>query len=157
MVVRANLTFLKAWIAERLADLANGKTANPEKTFAWYWIKNAGDGENFAHKDVVFECFHNFVAFSQWGNTIYNIMLKLATDTGDPDARASFNKTMEGNFDQAGGAPFTPLERFVMELFRTITPNENPPSHAIPSLSTLHCRAGARMGHLHGACSIACL
>ena len=50
-------------------------------------------------------------------------MLKLATDTGDPDARASFNKTMEGNFDQAGGAPFTPLERFVMELFRTITPN----------------------------------
>ena len=121
-VVRANLSFLKAWIAERLADLANGKTANPEKTFAWYWIKNAGDGENFRHKDVVFECFHNFVAFSQWGNTIYNIMLKLAADTGDPDARASFKKTMEGNFDQAGG-PFTALERLVMELFRTITPN----------------------------------
>jgi hypothetical protein len=36
MVVRANLSFLKAWIAERLADLTNGKTANPEKTFAWY-------------------------------------------------------------------------------------------------------------------------
>jgi cytochrome P450 len=123
MVVRSNLNFLKAWIDERIADLTNGKTANAEKTFAWYWIKNAGDGENFAHKDVVFECFHNFVAFSQWGNTLYNIMLKLATDTGDPDARASFNKTMEGNFDQAGGAPFTPLERFVMELFRTITPN----------------------------------
>jgi cytochrome P450 len=123
MVVRSNLNFLKAWIDERIADLTNGNTANPEKTFAWYWIKNAGDGENFAHKDVVFECFHNFVAFSQWGNTLYNIMLKLATDTGDPDARASFNRTMEGNFDQAGGAPFTALERFVMELFRTITPN----------------------------------
>jgi hypothetical protein len=123
MVVRANLSFLKEWIAERLVDLTNGKTANPEKTFAWYWIKNAGDGENFQHKDVVFECFHNFVAFSQWGNTIYNIMLKLATDTGDPDARASFKKTMEGSFDQAGGEPFTPLERLVMELFRTITPN----------------------------------
>jgi hypothetical protein len=26
-----------------------------QKTFAWYWIKNAGDGENFQHKDVVFE------------------------------------------------------------------------------------------------------
>jgi cytochrome P450 len=50
-------------------------------------------------------------------------MLKLAADTGDPDARASFKKTMEGNYDQAGGAPFTPLERLVMELFRTITPN----------------------------------
>src|SRR5580704_17221120 len=109
MVVRSNLNFLKAWIDERIADLTNGKTANPGKTFAWYWIKNAGDGENFAHKDVVFECFHNFVAFSQWGNTLYNIMLKLATDTGDPDARASFNKTMEGDFDQAGAAPFTPL------------------------------------------------
>jgi hypothetical protein len=63
MVVRANLSFLKAWIDERLADLTNGKAADPEKTFAWYWIKNAGDGENFQHKDVGLECFHNFVAF----------------------------------------------------------------------------------------------
>ena len=31
MVVRANLSFLKAWIDERIADLTNGKTANPEK------------------------------------------------------------------------------------------------------------------------------
>jgi cytochrome P450 len=30
---------------------------------------------------------------------------------------------MEGNPDDAGGKPFTPLERFVMELFRVITPN----------------------------------
>src|SRR6476661_9554868 len=45
---------------------ASGKTPNPEKTFAHYWIKNAGEGENFAHKDVVFEVFHNFVALSQW-------------------------------------------------------------------------------------------
>src|ERR1700733_14487943 len=123
MVVRANLSFLKAWIDERIADLTNGKTPDPEKTFAWYWIKNAGDGENFQHKDVVFECFHNFVAFSQWGNTIYNIMLKLAKDTGDPDTRTWFKKTMEGSYDQAGAPAFPPLERFVMELFRTISPN----------------------------------
>ena len=63
----------------------SGKTKNPEKTFAWYWIKNGEDSDYFNHKDVVFECFHNFVAFSQWGNTIYNIMLKLAAETGDPD------------------------------------------------------------------------
>ena len=54
---------------------------------------------------------------------MYNIMLKLAKDTGDPDTRAWFQKTMEGTPDDAGGKPFTPLERFVMELFRTITPN----------------------------------
>ena len=30
----------------------------------------------------MFEVFHNFVALSQWGNTMYNIMLKLAKDTG---------------------------------------------------------------------------
>jgi hypothetical protein len=76
--VREHLAFLKEWIDARLADLANGKTANPEKTFAHYWIKNGGEGENFAHKDVVFEVFHNFVALSQWGNTMYNIMLRLA-------------------------------------------------------------------------------
>ena len=54
---------------------------------------------------------------------MYNIMLKLAEDTGDPDARAWFKKTRQGNPDDAGGQAFTPLERFVMELFRTITPN----------------------------------
>jgi hypothetical protein len=123
LIVRSHLAELKAWIAARLADLGNGKTPNPEKTFAWYWLKNAGDGEFFAPQDVVFEVFHNFVALSQWGNSMFNIMLKLATDTGDPDARAWFAKTMQGGPDDAGGQAFTPLERLVMELFRTITPN----------------------------------
>lgn len=123
MKVRSNLAYLKQWIDERLGDLANGKTPHPEKTFAHYWVKNSGDGKYFAHKDVVFEVFHNFVALSQWGNTMYNVMLKLAKDTGDRDARAWFNKTMAGNYDDAQGNSFTPLERFVMELFRTITPN----------------------------------
>jgi hypothetical protein len=30
---------------------------------------------------------------------------------------------MSGNFDQASGSPYTPLELLVMELFRTISPN----------------------------------
>ncbi len=123
MTVRDNLAFLKKWIDDRLADIESGKTPNPEKTFAWYWLKNAGDGEFFAHQDVVFEVFHNFVALSQWGNSLYNMMLRLATDTGDPDARAWFKKTMEGDPDNAAGNAFTPLERLVMELFRTINPN----------------------------------
>jgi hypothetical protein len=123
MIVRERLDFLKSWIDDRLADIEHGKTKNPEKTIAWYWLKNAGDGGHFAKKDVVFECFHNFVALSQWGNSIFGIMSRLSEDGGDPAVRASFQKTMNGNFDNAGGAPFTPLELLVMELFRVISPN----------------------------------
>jgi cytochrome P450 len=123
MKVRELLDQLKSWIDDRISDIQSGKTKNPEKTMAWYWLKNAGDGSHFAKKDVVFECFHNFVALSQWGNTIFGIMSRLTENGGDPAVRASFQKTMSGNFDVAGGAPFTPLELFVMELFRVISPN----------------------------------
>jgi outer membrane murein-binding lipoprotein Lpp len=123
MTVRALLDFLKGWIDERLDDIANGRIASPERTIAWYWLKNAGDGAHFAKKDVVFECFHNFVAFSQWGNTIFGIMSRLSQDGGDSSVRAAFEKTMAGDPDAAKGAPYTPLEMFVMELFRTISPN----------------------------------
>jgi cytochrome P450 len=119
--VREHRDFLKAWIDDRIGDIQSGKTKNPEKTMAWYWLKNAGDGSHFSKKDVVFECFHNFVALSQWGNTIFGIMSRLAED--DPVVRASFQKTMSGSFDNANGAPFSPLELFVMELFRVISPN----------------------------------
>lgn len=124
MTVRSHLPFLKSWIDRKIGDLEAGRTPNPEKTFAYYWIKNGGEGDHFQHNDVVFECFHNFVAFSQWGNSLYNIMLKLCKNTGDPDVQAWFKRTMEGSFDQAAaGTAFTPLEGFVMELFRTISPN----------------------------------
>ena len=123
MIVRERLDFLKSWIDDRLADIERGKTKNPEKTIAWYWLKNAGDGSHFAKKDIVFECFHNFVALSQWGNSIFGIMSRLSEDGGDPAVRASFRKTMSGNFDNANGATFSPLELFVMELFRVISPN----------------------------------
>ena len=117
-----SLDFLKSWIDDRLADIESGKTKNSEKTIAWYWLKNAGDGSHFAKKDVVFECFHNFVALSQWGNSIFGIMSRLSEDGGDPAVRASFQRTMSGNFDSASAA-FSPLELFVMELFRVISPN----------------------------------
>src|ERR1700729_4120031 len=123
MKVRELLDFLKSWIDDRIGDIQSGKTKNPERTMAWYWLKNAGDGSHFSKKDVVFECFHNFVALSQWGNTIFGIMSRLSQDGGDPDIRAEFEKTMSGNPDAANGAPYTPLEMFVMELFRTISPN----------------------------------
>jgi len=68
--------------------------------------------KNFGKKDVVFECIHNFAALSQWGNTIYNIMLKLGKNTGASDARASFKRTMKSNLTKQAARPFTPLERF---------------------------------------------
>jgi cytochrome P450 len=123
MSVRAHRSYLTTWIDERISDTIQGKTANPEKTLVHYWIKNGREGDVFSRKDVIFECVHDLFAFSQWGTTIYNIMLKLAKNTGDPDIRNWFKKAMEGNFDQSGHAAFTPLERFVMELFRTISPN----------------------------------
>lgn len=121
-LVRRNRDFLKSWIDGRLADIESGKTPEPQKTFAWYWLKNSTGSEFFQHKDVVFECFHNFVAFSQWGNSLYNVMKKLGRDTGDAAAKQSFTTTMAGNFD-GDGSTFPPLERLVMELFRLISPN----------------------------------
>jgi hypothetical protein len=50
-------------------------------------------------------------------------MSRLSQDGGDPDVRTAFEKTMSSNPDVANGAPYTPLEMFVMELFRTISPN----------------------------------
>jgi hypothetical protein len=123
MTVRALLPFLKKWVDARLKDIESGRIADPDKTIAYYWLKNAGDGKYFAKKDVVFECFHNFLAFSQWGNSMFGVMTRLNENGGDPAVRAAFQTTMSGDFDNANGAPYTPLELLVMEFFRTISPN----------------------------------
>ncbi len=104
-------------------DISNGRIADADRTIAYYWLKNAGDGRFFAKKDVVFECFHNFVALSQWGNSIFGVMSRFDQGSGDPAVRAAFEKTMSGDFDNANGAPYSPLHLLVMELFRTISPN----------------------------------
>ena len=145
LTVRNNLDFLKSWIADRLTDIQSGKTQHPEKTFAWYWLRNAGDGQFFDRKDVVFECFHNFAAFSQWGKTLYNIMAKLGQEGGDAQAKDWFAKTMNGgNSDTPDGSAFPPLERFVMELFRTISPNAG----SISALTETQAPAFERHGYI---------
>lgn len=121
--VRALRQTLKNWIDEKIEELVQGKIQDPQKTFVYYWLKNGEEGVDFRRKDVVFECFHNFVALSQWGNTIYQIISRLREDAGDADIKESFIKTMSSDFDRDDGTPFTPLDRFVMELFRTISPN----------------------------------
>lgn len=95
MTVRSLLPFLKTWIDARLGDIANGRIAQPEKTFAWYWLKNAGNGEHFSKKDVVFECFHNFVALSQWGNTIFGIMSRLSQEGWRPRSAGGVREDYE--------------------------------------------------------------
>ena len=123
MRVRELRPRLKDWIRDRVRDLTEGKIPNPEKTFVYYWDKNRGQGKNFKNKDIIFECFHNFLAFSQWGNTLYNIMKDLDAVTGEPSVRSWFEKTMTSGPDEMDNSPFPPLDRFVMELFRTISPN----------------------------------
>ena len=133
MRVRALRPVLKEWIDRRVQAVLDGDVADPEGTFAYYWLKN-GD-EHFRRKDIVFECFHNFLAFSQWGNTVYNVMARLAAGHGDPGLRSRFAQTMADGPDETDGSAFTPLDRFVMELFRTISPNAG-------SLSTVAMQRG---------------
>jgi len=96
-------------------------------------------GENFRRKDIIFECFHNFLAFSQWGNMVYNVAARLEPTHGDPNVRAWFERTMKDGPDRADDGAFTPLDRFVMELFRTISPNGG----SLSSLTRRHQLLGA--------------
>jgi hypothetical protein len=132
MKVRALRAPFKEWVLEKINEVMEGKIKNPEKTFVYYWMKNGEEGKDFRCKDIVIECFHNYFAMSQWGDTIYDFMLKLAKNAGDANAKAWFKKTMEsGRHDEIDTGYFTPLQRLVMELFRVTTPNPG-------SISTQH-------------------
>ncbi len=136
MNVQSHLAAVKQWIGARIGDLVDGKIASPEKTFAFWWMRNSGGGEYLTRQDAVVEVLHDFMAISQWGNMIYEIMRRLGAASGDPEIRAWFKKTMESDSDDASAETFAPLTRFVMELFRTISPNRG-------SLSALEA-AGSR-------------
>ncbi|PYD83844.1 hypothetical protein DNF23_57785, partial [Pseudomonas syringae pv. pisi] len=122
MAVRKLRPFLRKWVDARVEDILQGRTPGYDKTIVHYWIKNGEFGENFRRKDIVFECFHNFLAFSQWGNTLFNIVARLSREDGDAAVRDWFARTM-ADPDRIDTPPFTPLDRYTMELFRTISPN----------------------------------
>ena len=109
MRVRQIRQLLKDWIDKRVQDIIDRHVPNPEKTMVYYWIKNGELGENFRRKDMVFECFHNFLAFSQWGNTLYNVMDRLEATKGDPVVRYWFEKTMKDGHDESDKSMFTGL------------------------------------------------
>ena len=113
----------KEWLDNRVQTIADGKLSNADSTFVYYWLKNAGSGEYFRRIDVIFECANNLLATSHWGATLCYVAGKLEATDGDPDIKAWFARTMSNGPDKSDGSPFTPLERFVMELLRVITPN----------------------------------
>ena len=123
MLCRKARPALKAWLDERLQRIIDGKQPNADQTLVYYWLKNGQLGEVFPRVDILFECFHNFLAFSQWGNMVYHVGAALEPTRGDAKVREWFEKTMKNEPDKADGTPFTRLDRFVMELFRTINPN----------------------------------
>ena len=43
ITVRSHLPLLKTWIDKKVGDLKAGRTPSPERTFAYYWIKNGGE------------------------------------------------------------------------------------------------------------------
>ena len=138
MQARATREALKDWLDARVQAIIDGETPNADSTFVYYWLKNGGQGDNFRRKDIVFECFHNFLAFSQWGNMIYHSAAVLRAEGGDPSVRAWFEETMANDPDHADGS-FDRLERLVMELFRTLSPNAG-------SLSTMQPRQQSLTG-----------
>jgi hypothetical protein len=142
--VRSRLAAVKRWIGDRIDDLDNAKTPDPEnktpdpenktpdpenktpdpeKTFAFWWMKNSGAGEDLTREDAVVEVLHDFMAISQWGNMLYEIMLRLAASDGHSEIRAWLEKTMGSRSGDVADAAFDRATRFVMELFRTISPN----------------------------------
>ena len=118
MSVREKRPQLDRWISARLEMIEAG-CPGAEETMAYYWLKNG-----IEHKNVVYECFHNFLALSQWGNAIYGT-IELLRDGGSAEVRAIYEATMsDPNRNQRSAAePFSPLDRFVMELFRMLVPN----------------------------------
>jgi cytochrome P450 len=119
---------LTDWLDDRIQDVIDGNIDAPEATFVHYWTTNGELGPNFRREDVVFECFHNFLAFSQFAQMTYRIM-EVFQQEGSEE-REWLRRTMEGDPDAVEEGGFSPLDRYVMELFRTISPNGG-------SLSTL--------------------
>lgn len=120
--VRSLRSFLRDWVDARVEDILQRRTPDYDKTIVHAWIQNGSFEENFRRKDIVFECFHNFLAFSQWGNTIFNIVQRLSEKDGDAATKDWFVRTMSDP-DRLDGSPFTSLACYTMELFRIISPN----------------------------------
>lgn len=122
MAARETRERLSKWVDDRVQDIVDKRRDGYEGTFVHYWATNGEFGDDFRRKDIVFECFHNMLAFIQWGNTFYNIMLRISEERGDPVIKQWYERTMQDP-DSTSGSAFSALDRFAMELMRVISPN----------------------------------
>ncbi len=122
-LVRELRPSLKQWIERHVDEIAAGRSGS-EQTFVHFWIKNGELSEHFRKIDVVFECFHNFVALSQWGHMLYRTIGLLRESGGSPEIRKAFQEAIAAG-DDGDATKLGALDCFVMELFRTIAPNSS--------------------------------
>jgi len=113
------------WVSENVQAIRDNPDSFQE-CFVHYWLKNDGMGEGaFTNEDITFECFHNYLALSQWGHTIYRTMQLLRRDNQSEDAQLvqqRFEEVMlQADIEDERG--FSPLDYYTFELFRIITPN----------------------------------
>lgn len=114
---------LKQWVSEQV-EAIRGCPENYNDTFVKYWFENDPEN-NFESGDITFECFHNFIALSQWGNTLYKIMDLLREDNTDTTALAvqsKFKEVMSGDLS-VNDDGYTELDYLTLELFRITMPN----------------------------------
>ncbi|MCY7295395.1 hypothetical protein [Alteromonas sp. a30] len=124
--VRANRAKLIDWISSRVQEVRS----NPDQfkdTFVYHWLENAGDGEGaFRDVDITFECFHNYLALSQWGHTIYKMMNLLRDDNTSDKAQSvktQYQNIMSSDYNATDSSGFSPLDYLALEFFREIVPN----------------------------------
>ncbi len=127
MLVRKLRKPLDEWLDAKIEEIESGRVENADETYVYYWLKNNNGPRNeyFLKNDIIFECFHNFLAFSQYGNSIYMMMQEFSGSSDRNKAvQAWFKKIMHMDYDKPiDGSPFSPLDLFTMELFRVLSPN----------------------------------
>ena len=131
---------LFCWIGSEvdkmLNDMKKGNADKHKSTWVYYWLYNAGltgGGRavpEFRTEEVVFEVFHNFIALSQWGNSLYLFAARLKDSQ---DWKREWEKAFQPNqVIGASGGTFSLQDRFVMEAFRVASPNGGSMSHMEP-------------------------
>ena len=124
MTVRALLDFLKNWIDERLDDIANARIANPGENVRLVLAEECRRRRAFQQEGRRLRVLPQLRRVQPMGQ--HDLRDHVAPQPGWRRSRTSAPRSRRrcrGLRMHASGAPYTPLEMFVMELFRTISPN----------------------------------
>ena len=94
----------KTWLDTRVQAIVDGTSrcrSDVRLLLAEEW--RAGRGTS-RRKDIVFECFHNLLAFSQWGKMTYEVMGRLEPDPRRPGDQGMVRADDDEGPDDADGA-----------------------------------------------------